>query len=416
LQEELLRLGFETCPFDPCVYVLREKEHGKSTNKIAGVLGVHVDDGLGGGNDYFKQQIAALEKKYPFGSKKTTAFTFTGIDLQQRGDHSIVLSQSAYVRKIPAINIETNRKTMDQEPVTEKERLLLRGLIGSLQYASVNTRPDISSKLSILQSQINKATVGVLHEANKVLHEAKKHHDVQVTIKPIPMNDFRLMAFSDASFASVHKPDSHSAHSGVIIVGTHKKIAENHQCPISPLSWGCKKIQRVVTSTLSAETTALASSLDQLSWIRLYWAWLKDPQVCWKQPDKSLSSLEPAIAVPTLQHECDLAITDCKSLYDLVTKTAPPQCSEFRVQLVARAIKETIKEGIQVRWVHSAAQLADALTKSMESKFLRETLRYGEYRLVDETSTLRNRALSKDRIRWLKEHQESNECSKASKE
>ena len=302
---------------------------------------------------------------------------------------------------------------MDQEPVTEKERLLLRGLIGSLQYASVNARPDISSKLSILQSQINKATVGVLHEANKVLHESKKHHDVQVTIRPIPMNDFRLMAFSDASFASVHKPDSHS---GVIIVGTHKKIAENYQCPISPISWGCKNIQRVVTSTLSVETTALASSLDQLSWIRLYWAWLKDPQVCWKQPDKSLSNLEPAIAVPTLQHECDLAITDCKSLYDLVTKTAPPQCSEFRVQLVARAIKETIKEGIQVRWVHSAAQLADALTKSMESKFLRETLRYGEYRLVDETSTLRNRALSKDRIRWLKEHQESNECSKTSKE
>ena len=48
LQEELLRLGFETCPFDPCVYILREKEHGKSTNRIAGILGVHVDDGIGG--------------------------------------------------------------------------------------------------------------------------------------------------------------------------------------------------------------------------------------------------------------------------------------------------------------------------------------------------------------------------------
>ena len=103
----------------------------------------------------------------------------------------------------------------------------------------------------------------------------KKIHEVQITIKPIPMQDYRLMAFSDASFASVHKPDSHS---GVIIVGTHKNIANNQQCPISPLSWGCKKFQRVVTSTLSAETAALAASLDQLSWIRLFWSWLKDPK------------------------------------------------------------------------------------------------------------------------------------------
>ena len=323
--------------------------------------------------------------------------------MQQRGDHSIVLSQSSYVRKIPAINIEQNRKTLDETPVTEKERLLLRGLIGSLQYAAVNTRPDLSSKLSILQSRINSATVGVLHEANKLLHEAKRHHDVQITIKPIPMSEFRLMAFSDASFSSVHKPDSHA---GIIIVGTHQKIAENHQCPISPLSWGCKKIQRVVTSTLSAETTALASSLDQLAWLRLFWAWLKDPKVCWRRPEQGLKDADPAIAVPTLQKECDIAITDCKSLYDLVTKTAPPQCSEFRVQLVARAIKETLKEGIQMRWVHSAAQLADALTKSMESKFLRETLQYGAYKLFDEEHTLKERARSKDRLRWLKANQE----------
>ena len=210
------------------------------------------------------------------------------------------------------------------------------------------------------------------------------------------------MAFSDASFASVHKPDSHS---GVIIVGTHKNIANNQQCPISPLSWGCKKIQRVVTSTLSAETTALAASLDQLSWIRLFWSWLKDPKTCWKHPEKGLENADPAIAVPTMNH--DFAITDCKSLFDLVSKTATPSCSEFRVQLVARAIKETLKENISLRWVHSAAQLADALTKAMEAKFLRETLQLGEYRLFDEDAVLKQRAKTKDRVRWLKQEQNS---------
>jgi hypothetical protein len=38
----------------------------------------------------------------------------------------------------------------------------------------------------------------------------------------------------------------------------------------------------------------------------------------------------------------------------------------------------------------------------MESHFLRETLKYGFYRLSDEDATLKERARSKDRLKWLK--------------
>ena len=309
--------------------------------------------------------------------------------MTQQGDYSIVLSQSAYVRKINPIPIEPNRNTQPELTVTEAERGLLRGLIGSLQYASVNTRPDLSSKLSLLQSSINRATIDTLVEANRLLHEAKKYHHVSITIKPIAYQHFRFLAFSDASFSSHKKPDSHS---GVIILGTHEAIAKNIQSPISPISWGSKKIQKVVTSTLAAETTSLASALDQLSWLRLFWKWIHDPKLDWKNPEAALSKLEPAITAPTWKDSLDVAITDCKSLCDL---------AEFRTQLVARAIKESLKEGVQLRWVHSGAQLADCLTKSMQAHFLRETLQVGSYRLHDEESTLRDRAKTRDRIKWL---------------
>jgi hypothetical protein len=75
------------------------------------------------------------------------------------------------------------------------------------------------------------------------------------------------------------------------------------------------------------------------------------------------------------------------------------------VQLVARAIKESLREGTIVRWVHGGAQLADALAKAMESNFLRETLKIGSYRLCDETATLKERAKTKDRLRWLRMQQ-----------
>ena len=235
--------------------------------------------------------------------------------------------------------------------VTEEERQALRGLVGSLQYAAVHTRPDLSSRLSMLQSAINKATINTLITANQALHEAKKHHDTTIQIQPIPVEEFRFLAFSDASFASKSNPSSHT---GSIIMGTHRLISENVSCPVSPLAWGCKKIQRVVTSTLAAETVSLNSVLDHLSWMRLCWAWMLDPTVNWKQPNSTLKALPQTFATATMQAQNlpeSVAATDCKSLYDLITRTATPNCAEYRTQLNARAIKDLISEGVELRWV-----------------------------------------------------------------
>ena len=98
----------------------------------------------------------------------------------------------------------------------------------------------------------------------------------------------------------------------------------------------------------------------------------------------------------------DTLATDCKSLFDLVTRTAPPACSEFRTQLHARKIKDLLAEGIQLRWVHSGAQLADSLTKIMDSGFLRETLLQGKYRLNDELEILKARSDARTRLKWLR--------------
>ena len=83
------------------------------------------------------------------------------------------MSQSNYVSKIEPIHMNARRRTCLTDEVTSEERHALRALVGSLQYASINTRPDLSSRLSYIQSEINKATVQTLHDANRVLHEAK---------------------------------------------------------------------------------------------------------------------------------------------------------------------------------------------------------------------------------------------------
>lgn len=144
----MLSLGFIASPFDPCVFLLRDPK----TQKLSGVLGVHVDDGIHGVDGFFHQQISKLEATYPFGSKKSRTFTFTGIDLQQNTDNSITLSESRHVKNVNPISLKPERRAQENEPVTKAERHLLWGLIGSLQYAAVHTRPDLVSSLPLLQA------------------------------------------------------------------------------------------------------------------------------------------------------------------------------------------------------------------------------------------------------------------------
>ena len=63
---ELTSLGMEVSPFDPYTFVLRSKE---DPSKLAGILGIHVDDGIGGGNHEFNEVINQLEQTYPLGQR-----------------------------------------------------------------------------------------------------------------------------------------------------------------------------------------------------------------------------------------------------------------------------------------------------------------------------------------------------------
>ena len=426
LKQALEDLKFVQAPFDPCCFVL----HGRDSQNqpiTEGMIGIHVDDGLCCGTPNFHEKLRQLEQKFPFGSRKEKTFVFTGLQITQQDDGAIWIDQTQYIKDIPSITIDKYRRGNSEGVVTEKERQNLRGLIGSLQYAAVNTRPDICNKLSLLQTQINRAKVQTLIDANKLLHESKMNANVTLKIQPIKTDDVRFIAFSDASFASEKCPDSYQ---GMMIMAAHRSIGDNKVSKVNPIVWHSKKIQKVAVSTLSAEAMALAGTTDMLSWVRLYWAWLKNIHLDWRNADETLMTLPPAFsALPEeamseeswtpnstvkqlsqkIPQEPGILTTDCKSLYDLISRTAPPSCQEFRTLLQAKLIKEHLKNGIQIRWVPSGAQIADCLTKSMDSVMLRECLRIGAYCLHDESEILRARSDAKTRLQWL--HDQSDKDS-----
>ncbi|OLP77921.1 Copia protein [Symbiodinium microadriaticum] len=330
LCKQLKLLGFTVHPLEPCVFLL------KTGSRLHGILGVHVDDGVCGGDEHFLQKIESLQKILPFGSRKHQSFIFTGIQLEQLPDYSIRASQSEYVHRIPQIDIGRNRRQFPEAAVNEEERTKLRGLIGSVQYAVTHTRPDIAARLGELQCQTTTATVQTLLLANKVLREAQEHHQVCIFFQSIPVERLTFVAFGDASFASSKNLNSHQ---GVLICATNDQLNQNLEAPISPLTWSSKKIPRVVRSTLSAEAYAMSKAVDLLGWVRALWGVIHVPEFQWQKPESGFRQLRTAIIV-----------TDCKSLFDLVTRLAMPACEEYRTTLEVLLIKQRCLENACFRW------------------------------------------------------------------
>eukprot|EP00435_Cladocopium_sp_Y103_P014084 s526_g3.t1 len=392
LSKQLQTLGFKVHPLEPCVYYLETWKGDQRT--LHGVLGTHVDDGICGGDSWFHSRIELLREQLPFGSYKQRKFVFTGIQLEQLPDFSIRANQGDYVHAIPCIEIGKHRRSLSHEPVTESEMTCLRGLIGSLQYATTHTRPDMAAKLGEIQVQLSKPTVSTLLEANKVLREAKETSDVNICFRAIDPQELTHVVFGDASFAS---PKQLSSFQGTMVFATTPSLQQNQKAPISPLSWSSKKISRVVRSTLSAEAFSMSRSVDKMGWCRLLWGTLVIPQFNWRTPPVAFGQLHAAVIV-----------TDCKSLYDLVSRRAMPSCEEYRTTLEVLLIKERCLEHCIFRWIPTALQLADPLTKNMDSTLLRAALEQGSFQLFDEAASLQANAHRKQAIQWLREsHQQS---------
>ena len=255
--------------------------------KIDGILGTHVDDGIGGGNQRFEQALERIQKKLPFGNRESGRFKFTGLMIEQRADYSASVSQEEYVHQIDPIDIPKLRRKDLESKVTSNELQQPRGLCGSLQYAAVHSRPDIMAKVSYMQ-RICSAEIKDLIEANKILKEAKDTSSTSILVQPIPMHQLTFASFGDASFASESQL---KAQQGVFIAACAKELGENRISDISPIAWHSKQISRVVRSTLSAEAYAMSSSLDKLTWIRCMWSIIiKDSRFKWQTPEVSLQA------------------------------------------------------------------------------------------------------------------------------
>ena len=182
-----------------------------------------------------------------------------------------------------------------------------------------------------------------------------------------------------------------SSFQGTLICATNHELDLNKKAPLSPLTWTSKKISRVVRSTLSAEAYSMSASVDRLGWMRLLWGTIHIAQFDWRDPLRGFRSLPKATIV-----------TDCKSLFDLVSRTAMPSVKSLGQPWKFCSSKNGVKSIVIFRWIPTSLQVADALTKPMDPILLRQVLSSGCFQLFDENESLERNAHRKQAVQWIR--------------
>ena len=177
-------------------------------------------------------------------------------------------------------------------------------------------------------------------------------------------------------------------------------LQENQRVRANLLCWRSSRLQRVVNSTLAAETQSLSRGLGDLLWVMVLFEELRDPDFSIRDWPQRLSGSEVLALASTSSSERlkgSLAIADAKSLYDQLCKeTIGGQ--DKRTAIEVQIIREDLNSlSGKVRWVDHQAMVADTLTKVKGScESLYRLLASGEFQLVAEEDHLSARHQAKE--------------------
>lgn len=393
LIKTLKSLGYVESRLDPCIYCLFRQ------GKLAGLVAVEVDDLLTAGNHIHDEQMRKLRSIYQFGKwvdQKTAekGASFNGRRIQQDADGTFRMDMQKFVEeRLQPIDIDKERKKSKDEEVTEEERKKARTACGAMNWLSKEGRPDAAAAASLYSSKLNRMKVEDLMGINQAIAEIKKNPGLETKIQPL--KNMRLAVITDASFGN----NGFHSQGGQMIISHEAGLKEGRQVKANLLWWRSGKLQRVVNSTLAAETQSLSKGIGDLMWMLMLFKELQSEGIQLRKWTEGLEKEEVVVmsaeeASDTLKES--LAVVDAKSLYDYLAKeTIGGQ--DRRTAIEVQIIREDLKKiGGSIRWVDHQAMIADTLTKVKGAKdSLYRMLETGHFSIQAEQDRMKERSCAR---------------------
>jgi hypothetical protein len=341
----LKALGYTSCRKDTCLY----HKLTKSMNII--LIGLFVDDlttlYVNEDTDEWKHDKQSLMHAYEM-TDLGAIHHILGMKID-RSDGIIMISQNVYVQdKLEEFRFDRARSvstpgtingTRTHAHLTDQSLMLLsaqdvsryRQMVGSLMYASISTRPDITHATNIAARHMSNPSEQNMVEVRRIFKylTQARYHGLVYYNNQHHGGVIRLSAYSDADWAG-DITDRKST------TGFCTFINDNL------ISWQTKKQSTVALSSTEAEYMAISDVIKEVIWIRIL-----------------LTELDLQIETPTIiyvDNQSAIKISENDTAHD---RTKHIDIRHF-------FIRDLIESGeVKLVWVRTEDQLADIFTKPL---------------------------------------------------
>ena len=263
--------------------------------------------------------------------------------------------------KAKEIPLARGRASQLEPPATPQEVTGMRGLVGSLSWATREGMPQGAGEASLLAGSFPEPKVADLKEANASLKRLLQQ-DIPIPIRPIPLERLKLVVFADSSLANAGGGNSQICH---MVCAADQAIREGKEADISCLTYKSHKNNRAGSSTLLVEANGLSEGLADAEWVASWIGLAKSTSYDMRKRHE----MNREIQITAVLRESDsdlkdlLAVTDAKSMYDNLTREQYTG-AEKRAALEICVIRDSLDSmnGI-CRWVPHEENPVDCMTK-----------------------------------------------------
>ena len=224
-----------------------------------------------------------------------------------------------------------------------------QSIVGSLLYAAIATRPDISHAVGVVSKFCSKPTEAHLTAVKRILRYLKG--TLNFAIKYHKSENDSLIGYSDADWAG-DLEDRHSTTGNLFLMTG------------GPISWLSKKQAVVALSTSEAEYVALSSATQEVVWLRKLL--ISDLQVTSPEPTMLMEDYQGAISIA----KNPVAHSRTKHI-------------SIRYHYIREAVQERI---VNLCYCPTEQMIADLLTKPLPKERFKMLRCYG-YGRTDQYTT-----------------------------
>ncbi|CAE7326527.1 psaC [Symbiodinium sp. CCMP2456] len=363
--------------------------------ELQGILAIHVDDIRMAFAAAYEYVLNNLREKFHFGEWKTATeevVKFCGRwEKQCPTTYTVTISMDGYAEKLKD---PPQRPKDDRSPLTDAERSWVSSVGGQLNWMARQGRADLAFGISRVQQMSGARDPETLKVLGQLVTRARQPYECIFQRVPGELDGLVFLAVSDASHGSMPKGRSQG---GMMILLANEEVLES-ETVVNCVLYHSSVLKRVVRSSLAAEISQAAETLEQCDYIRTVMAEILDPNFQLAQWRWSAGQWKQVL------------VLDSKTGYDILNSISHGEDKRLAIDIAI--LKESLYEPMAnrwVRWVPGLTMPSDGLTKEAGNPMRDIIMRGGPWSLKDNPAAQRLREEAGHRKRQCRERQKVRE-------